>query len=265
MKKFISGFLCGAVLFGVTSAYGAEAYQKVQSLLRNDVKVYSNGAKVALNKPVLSYNGSIYLSVRDVSNIMNKDVLWRPTNQSVEILDKKTAQVTVSPPKDEIKVTVKSLKELTQVFKIDNEVYKLGSNAFIIYEDNNGLLYVDSVSAVGTIVRLLAITYDNYALKTSDNPFVKGEIEADMRSVDNYFKMESNYVSINTNYRIYTLYNSDKTKQYVISDNPNDLQGIVTIEGKKLVPLASVFLTLGVDLKMEKDVTNKLFIFSFQK
>lgn len=259
--------MCGAILFGVTSAYGAEAYQKVQSVLRNDVKVYSNGTKVTLSKPALSYNGNMYLSVRDVSNIMNKDVLWRPSNQSVEILDKKTTQVTVvqNQNKEETNVTVKALKEITPVFKINNEIYKFDSSNPIIYEDNNGLFYLQSHNAVGTILRLLTLTYDDYTLKNSDNPFVKGEIEANVKNVGDYYKMESFYVNISSKYWVYTLYNSDKTKQYVISDNPNNPQGIITIGGQKLVPLEKVFSTLGVDLKMEKDTKNNLFIFSFQK
>lgn len=262
MKKFISGFLCGAILFGVTSAYGAEAYQKVQTLLRSDVKVSVNGKNVSLSKPALSYNGNVYLSVNDMANISNKNVFWKSSTQTLEITEKTSNSTIPKQSSNETAPSFKLLKGFSTVVKIDDEMYKL-QNGFTIYEDNKGLYY--SGYNLGDILQVMAISYDGYTIKTSDNPYVKGEIAVDPNVSTKLLSIETKYASVNKEYRIYTLYSLDKTKQYVISEEPNKTQGVVMMDGRQLIPLNSLFTKLGVNVQMEKNTKENLFIFSFDK
>lgn len=87
MKKFIIGFLCGAALFGSTTSFAADTYKKIQVFLRDDIKVNTNGTQVKLAKQAITYEGSTYLSVRDLASVFGKEIAWDSSAKTVEIHD----------------------------------------------------------------------------------------------------------------------------------------------------------------------------------
>lgn len=151
MKKFISGFLCGAVLFGATSAYGAEAYQKIQAMLRSDIGVTLNGRGIVLSKPAINYNGSTYLSVRDVATILDKNVVWSNKDNKVIITDK-LKEVTGPSSVSTKKIQPEVLKNYTtgaDAFKINGDIFmalRSGSEKYGVFQ---GITYDPITKTVG--------------------------------------------------------------------------------------------------------------------
>ncbi|RED85188.1 stalk domain-containing protein [Cohnella phaseoli] len=83
MKKFkgyIIGFLCGAVIFSATSVFAAETILKATQV---SFPIFKDGKKASLdNKPVV-INGSTYLPLRELAEVLDVDVAWK--NDTKEI------------------------------------------------------------------------------------------------------------------------------------------------------------------------------------
>lgn len=101
MKKFralTTGILCAASL--AVGASAADVIEKIEAQLRPDFEIVYEGEKqnfknVAGEKvyPIL-YEGSTYLPIRAVSEMINKEVTWYEADKRIEISDKQEITVT---------------------------------------------------------------------------------------------------------------------------------------------------------------------------
>lgn len=93
MKKWnkILGLTVLSSVLLATSAYAGATYQKISAELRPDIKVISNGEtqsfKDGNGKSIspITYNGTVYLPVRGVSNVFNSPITWDSKTTSVII------------------------------------------------------------------------------------------------------------------------------------------------------------------------------------
>lgn len=72
------------------SSFGAGALattgvEKVEAYLRHDYSVYLDGEKVSLKNPPLIYNGSSYLPVKNISELLDATVQWDNKTSSIHI------------------------------------------------------------------------------------------------------------------------------------------------------------------------------------
>ena len=80
MKRFIGGFLAGALLFG---SIGVFAVQYVANPV--DFKILVNGEEFTSNPPALEINGRTYLPLRAIGNALDVPVTWNEELRQAEI------------------------------------------------------------------------------------------------------------------------------------------------------------------------------------
>jgi hypothetical protein len=85
---WVSGFIVGAVLSISSAAYGSGVLEKVDAYLRPDFKVSVDGAAASLEKAPLVYDGSTYLPVRELAELLGKDVKWEERTLTVQMESK---------------------------------------------------------------------------------------------------------------------------------------------------------------------------------
>jgi len=85
IKYFMIGFLICFVLMTTTPVLADTILQKIDVIL-NTVKVDVNGKK--LNTNSILYNGTVYIPIRDVSEALEKDVIWDQDTMTVSINNK---------------------------------------------------------------------------------------------------------------------------------------------------------------------------------
>ncbi len=78
--------LAGTLLF-TTAIYGKSLTQKIDATFRNIQVYYNNQQKTMAQEPFI-YNGSVYLPVRAVSELVDKDVHWDSAKNGVYVADK---------------------------------------------------------------------------------------------------------------------------------------------------------------------------------
>ncbi len=95
MKKFISGLIIGLVLATATSVTAAGGILAQFA----DFNLVVNGqAKVLQTKPLV-YNGTSYLPVREMANLVGYDVTYKADSQTIE-LNTVTATSTIQTPQN---------------------------------------------------------------------------------------------------------------------------------------------------------------------
>lgn len=74
MKKVIIGFIAGVLFATAGTAMAKTAIEKITASVRTDYTLELDGKKVDLKNAPLAYDGASYLPVREVSEILGKDV-----------------------------------------------------------------------------------------------------------------------------------------------------------------------------------------------
>lgn len=87
MKKTIKGFVLGAIITTLlmSSVFGVAVREKIEVLF-NSVDLTVNGEKVAADN--ILYDGTTYVPLRAVADILGKDVGWNEATRTASINDK---------------------------------------------------------------------------------------------------------------------------------------------------------------------------------
>lgn len=84
LKKFISGLIVGVLIWFGTSAIAASVKQYV--LTEAPYPIYVNGAEYADdNRPILNYEGSTYVPLANLGDLLGVDYKWNAELKRVEI------------------------------------------------------------------------------------------------------------------------------------------------------------------------------------
>ncbi|UED67876.1 MULTISPECIES: stalk domain-containing protein [Brevibacillus] len=102
MKKFLSGFIVGGVLFTSISVFAEPLHQIAVSFNIKDVIV--DGQKLPLAKQALNYNGTTYVPLRPLAESLGYTTKWNPEKQNVEVMKAKITRLLSS---EEIKKAFK--------------------------------------------------------------------------------------------------------------------------------------------------------------
>ena len=89
MKKRILCIILATVLFvsGAAVATAAGVYKNITAQLRSDITITVDGAKQSLSSYPIVYNGTTYLPLRSVGNILGLSVNWNGATKTVAIGD----------------------------------------------------------------------------------------------------------------------------------------------------------------------------------
>lgn len=74
MKKVVIGFIAGAMFATVGTVSANTVIEKIKASVRSDYSVELDGEKVNLKNPPLAYNGSSYLPVKEITQLLGKEV-----------------------------------------------------------------------------------------------------------------------------------------------------------------------------------------------
>jgi hypothetical protein len=85
MKKFLSGFLVGALLFSTSLTF---AENKTIDAFFNNIKIMINGQEVHADTEPFVYNARTYVPVRFIAEAFDKEVKFNESTNTVEITDK---------------------------------------------------------------------------------------------------------------------------------------------------------------------------------
>jgi len=104
LRKYIVGFLCGALFFSGVS-YAADNFLKAYP--NSNSSVYINGKESAFNEPVVTINNKLYLPIREFTQYAG----YRVTYGSSITLDK-FEKLPLSITKNEVTITINSIKAI---------------------------------------------------------------------------------------------------------------------------------------------------------
>lgn len=74
MKKIVIAFVAGVLFATAGTAAATAVIERVTASVRTDYSVELDGQKVALKNAPLAYNGSSYLPVKEISELLGKEV-----------------------------------------------------------------------------------------------------------------------------------------------------------------------------------------------
>ena len=96
--------LVGAIAAGGVVAGAVATRQQITAELRPDIGLTLNGQSQTLDKSIIAYNGTTYLPIRNIGELMGLDVDWNGTTQTV-ILNEQTGTATTPTPSPVVSTT----------------------------------------------------------------------------------------------------------------------------------------------------------------
>ena len=93
-KRAAALTLVGVIAAGGVAAGAAATRQQITAELRPDIGLTLNGQSQALDKTIIAYNGTTYLPIRSIGELLGMDVDWNNSTQTV-ILNEQAA---TAPP-----------------------------------------------------------------------------------------------------------------------------------------------------------------------
>ncbi|MBZ4669534.1 MAG: copper amine oxidase [Defluviitaleaceae bacterium] len=118
-KDFILGFSIAAILFSVSNVNAADVLKNIQVFFK-DMPVYVEGIRAELTQKPMLYNGTTYLPMRTVAQILGKNVLY----------DEKTGSIYIYSEGNEPVINMNQQKESNKVNDAEFVLYniKIGDN-----------------------------------------------------------------------------------------------------------------------------------------
>mgnify|MGYP001064792488 CR=1 FL=1 len=131
MKKQLKGFLMGLLVSTLlmNTAIG-ETVKKSIEVVYNSVNLTVNGKKV--NADNILYKGTTYVPLRDIAEMLDKEVGWDQKTYTASINDKKVEEIKKEEP------TVKSTDDLINKVKIGDTITNDGLSVTIEKIEYNG-------------------------------------------------------------------------------------------------------------------------------
>ncbi|WP_187273919.1 stalk domain-containing protein [Paenibacillus sp. N3.4] len=252
LKKFVSGLVIGIAITSATSAYAEQIKDYV--LTKIEYPIFVNGSELKSDElPALNYQGNTYLPLKAVGNALGTKVNWNQQLGRVEIGDS---------PDVKPKIGVYTpYNQYVQVININGKNYIFNYAPFVIKDSSGKYFFRFDTEVVNLLV---SIGFKDYITGPSENPYIDGYVETRNR---NFVEDKTNYTSITETYRSYRYFNTDKTKEYLISLKPNEEKGVIKIDDfslERYLPLNDFFEQLGMKVSFVLDDSKKMMIWSFK-
>ena len=112
-KKNVAALaLVGAIAAGGVVAGAVATRQQIIAELRPDISLQLNGQAQALDKSIIAYNGTTYLPIRNIGELMGMDVDWNGTTQTVILNDQATTSPSPSTTPTPVATTTPSTSDI---------------------------------------------------------------------------------------------------------------------------------------------------------
>jgi hypothetical protein len=85
MRKILIGMLIGASITASTAVFADSTLQKIEAYLNPSLTIKLDGKNIKLKNPPITYDGTTYLPLREVSDNFNKEVKWNEATQTIEL------------------------------------------------------------------------------------------------------------------------------------------------------------------------------------
>lgn len=135
MKKVIIGFIVGALFATAGTAMAQTAIEKITASVRTDYSVEVDGKKVELSNSPLVYNGSSYLPVREVSEMLGTEVDFKDgvIKLTTPIAD---PAAELKRLENNVDLLSKNIEESNKIFEqeLTPEQREVHENSIIVYE-----------------------------------------------------------------------------------------------------------------------------------
>jgi len=139
LKKFVIGFMLGAVFFSSVS-YAATSTE-VKAYI-TDFKLKIHGKETPLTNKIVSINGSSYLPVKEISNLLGYQVAWDDKNKTVKIGTEATINSDVPSLSVKVSIPDKALEAIVRrtINKPTGDIYTGdGKNLTGIFDNGEGV------------------------------------------------------------------------------------------------------------------------------
>jgi len=231
-------------------------------ILLTSIGVFAETLDVQLNKVTVKiddsivqsdnilYNGTTYVSLRKIAEILGKQIIWAPNNT---VIIKDNVTPTTVPT-----IVIRKTRANISFVKLKNKLYSLEP----IYEtaslkDDNNNYYVNSGEyEINTILNLIA---GKYTIEKSNNPYLAGSIRNTINSNWEYCISSFIYTDAKNGYTKYLykngdkLYNLSRINGSYVDDNGQNFG--------EYIPISHLFNVLDINpdiLKYDND--NKTFL-----
>ena len=195
MKKFINNqksLIMGIIIGLLITSFSFASSDQIQAVFTN-FNLTINGQNVPLQTKPIVYNGTSYLPVREISNILGYDVDFNSNTQTI-ILDNQGGIVKEEPPKETTPINNSgNTNNASEWLRLTNIVDNYSGASFsrgdadIELKNNNYTLIFDLdliniMHVDGTVIKIrpinnpnieLQVRYQNYAPH-----FLKSELQA---------------------------------------------------------------------------------------
>ncbi|TDF96567.1 hypothetical protein [Paenibacillus piri] len=108
MRQWKRVIAMGVLLSGTFTAgvYANDVLQRVEAYLRPDFKIVLNGNPVQLSGPTLIYEGSSYLPLKELGNLMGANIIFKDINKTIYI----NSRINTEQPAEEKDLTTDQFK-----------------------------------------------------------------------------------------------------------------------------------------------------------
>lgn len=166
MKREIKGFIIGLLFSSllISSSVMAEGITRNINILFNSINIEVNGEKVIADN--ILYNGTTYVPLRAISDMLNKEVKWNGSTNTAGINDKNfindSIKVIAENPNKQLKTTEEVAELVDSIVLIESYDYKgnligTGSGVFI----NNEGYIITNYHVIDDSIKLSVITNEN--------------------------------------------------------------------------------------------------------
>lgn len=191
MKKqflgFISGIICTVILFATVPALGASL--KTISVNLNAVNIEVDGKKVASagedytldngskTAGSISYNGTTYIPVRRIGELLSTKIGWNQKTQSVLIGESATDPDITAPSTDDYElIEVKYVSHANKIYSISDHLSGDSFTLYIVGEKTYVPFFPNSEDITNDFVSLLGLADLRWNVNNSANPYLDGVI-----------------------------------------------------------------------------------------
>jgi len=138
IANLLVGILIGCVITTSSTVYGADTFQSIQVVF-NKVNLSVNGQNVASDN--ILYNGTTYVPMRTIANMLGKDVGWDSTTNTASINDAGYVEKSTSETSTN---NTKNNSDIENMQPVSGyEIYQ--ENGEFFAKDGNGKIYYNVV------------------------------------------------------------------------------------------------------------------------
>lgn len=245
MKKFIVGFICGSIFFSAIS------YAVTANLVAtiSDFKIFIESDEVALNNKPVNIDGSTYLPLREMSNLVGYDV--RFDDGKIYLTDK----MPPSPP-----VPEPEYRKLGIYGKLlhESEYYGLAIGGVIYIDSNENIYYVFDPYAIDLLVSVASKDYKIVETHNANPDYISADHHTE------YLK----YVDVIEREREFKVKNLSNQREYEVILDKENSKGVIYLDEEisdiYIIPINEMLAKLGLRLEARYEKDQKRVVLSFK-